>query len=325
MDSTPSGPEANTDQSSADVKAPMNRPRANTDQGSAEMKALEEALSSVVGKGLSDWRTKMASSDAIGAVEPSPYTTPRPSDLKGKIGLLSGTPPPGRRSSRGLTLLSIVGFISVGCTLAWQFYDESAKETLAKLGWVQPLSGRKPPGAGLKTAERPDPRALQEPTPDLPQAASAAQTAPDIGAPPTPAAWSPEVQRALEVMALDLADLRQTVNRLEVMARDLADLRQTVNRLAVGQEQTARDIASLQAAEKDLRPRISAPTRAAAPARSRAPKPPAQATPQILAVPPPPTPSAMESASPPPVRTGFPIQDANDDAWREWSRSHQRQ
>jgi pyruvate/2-oxoglutarate dehydrogenase complex dihydrolipoamide acyltransferase (E2) component len=244
MDSTPSGPEANTDQSSADVKAPMNRPRANTDQGSAEMKALEEALSSVVGKGLSDWRTKMASSDALGAVEPSPYTTPRPADLKGKIGLLSGTPPPGRRGSRGLTLLSIVGFISVGCILAWQFYDESAKETLAswasQLGWVQPLSGRKPPGAGLKTAERPDPRALQEPTPDLPQAASAAQTAPDIGAPPTPAAWSPEVQRALEVMALDLADLRQTVNRLEVMARDLADLRQTVNRLAVGQEQMAR-------------------------------------------------------------------------------------
>jgi hypothetical protein len=102
----------------------------------------------------------------------------------------------------------------------------------------------------LKIAERPNSRALQEPAPDLPQAASAAQTAPDIGAPLAPAASSPEVQQALEVMA-----------------RDLADLRQTVNQLVVGQEQMARDIATLQAAEKDLRPRISAPEPAAAPAQ----------------------------------------------------------
>jgi hypothetical protein len=82
---------------------------------------------------------------------------------------------------------------------------------------VHPLSGRKPPpGAELKIAERPDPRALQEPAPDLPQAASAAQTALDIGAPPAPAASSPEVQQALEVMARELADLRQTVNQLVV-------------------------------------------------------------------------------------------------------------
>src|SRR5262249_61275747 len=109
------------------------------------------------------------------------------------------------------------------------------------------------------------------PAPDLPQAASAAQTAPDIGAAPAPAALSPEVQQALELMA-----------------RDLADLRQTVNQLVVGQEQMARDIATLQAAEKDSRPRISAPEPAAAPARSPASRPLPQATSQILAVPPPP-------------------------------------
>src|SRR5262249_26517964 len=148
--------------------APMDRPQANTDQRSAEMMALEEAFS-----------------NALRAVEPPPYTTPRPADLKGKIGVLSDTPPPGRRFSRALTRFLVVAFIGVGCTLAWQFYDESAKETLAswasRLGWVQPLSGRKPPpGAGLKIAERPDPRALQEPALDLPQAASAAQTAPNI-------------------------------------------------------------------------------------------------------------------------------------------------
>src|SRR5215510_10999462 len=111
MDSTPS---QNTVQGSADVKAPMDRPQANTDQRSAEMMALEEALSSIVGEGPSDWRNRMASSEALRAVEPSPYTTPRPADLKGKIGVLSDTPPPGRRASRGLSLLSIVGFIGVG-------------------------------------------------------------------------------------------------------------------------------------------------------------------------------------------------------------------
>ena len=64
MGSTPSGPQANTNRGS-----------------SAEMKALEEALSSIVGEAPSDWRPKMASSDALRAVEPSPYPTPRPADL----------------------------------------------------------------------------------------------------------------------------------------------------------------------------------------------------------------------------------------------------
>src|SRR5262249_35971308 len=214
--------------------------------------------------------------------------------------------------SRALTRFLVVAFIGVGCTLAWRSYGETAKQKLAtfasQLGWVQPLSGRKPPpGAGLKLSERPSSRALQDPAPDLPQAASAAQTAPDIGAPPAPAASPPEVQQVLEVMARNLAILRQSVDQLalgqermardlaslqaaekDVMARDLADLRQTVNQLAVGQEQMARDIATLQAAEKDSRPRISAPKPAAAPARSPVPKPPPQATPQILAEPPPP-------------------------------------
>jgi hypothetical protein len=94
------------------------------------------------------------------------------------------------------------------------------------------------------------------------------------------------VQQPLEVMARDLADLRQTVNQLEVMGRDLADLRQTVNRLAVGQQQMTRDIASLQAGEKDIRHRISAPT--PKPAAASASKPPPQGGPRTLAAPPPP-------------------------------------
>ena len=325
----------------------MDRPQANTDQRSADLKALEEALSGLVGEGPSDWRTKMASSDALRPVEPSPYTTPRPVDLKGKIGVLSDTPPPGRRFLRALTRFLVVAFIGVGCTLAWQSYGETAKQKLAtfapQLGWVLSLAGLKPsPGAEL-VAERPSAHAVQESELDLPQAATAAQTAPNTGAPTAPAARAPEVQQQLEAMARDLAILRQSVDQLalgqermardlaslqaaekDVMARDLADLRQTVNQLMVSQEQMARDIATLQATEKDSRPKVSASKPAAAPARSPAPKPRLQATPQILAVPPPPTPSSVQSASPPPVQTGFPIQDARDDAWREWSRSRAR-
>jgi hypothetical protein len=327
--------------------------------------ALEEALFRLGQEGTasaSDRRTEMATSDAqqmaladlrqtvnrlavgqqqmtrdiasLQAAKPSLHTTLPPADVKRRIGFLSDTPPPGRRASRAPTRFLIVGFIGVGGILAWLFYDEAAKQTLAgwasQLGWELSLGRKPPPGAGLRIAERPRSRALQESAPDLPQAASAAQTALDIGAPTAAAAPSPEVQQALEVMARDLADLRQTVNQLEVMARDLADLRQTVNQLGVGQEQMARDIATLQAAEKDSRPRISAPKPAVAPARSPAPKPPPQATPaavppsppkpppqatpQISAVPPPPMPSSGQSQ----------ISDAIDEAWRSWSRSRAR-
>jgi tRNA threonylcarbamoyladenosine modification (KEOPS) complex Pcc1 subunit len=304
------------------------------------VKTLEEALSKLGQEGTasaSDRRTEMASSDAqqplevmardladmrqtvnrlavgqqqmtrgmasLQAAKPSLHTTLPPADLKRMIGFLSDTPPPGRRASRAFTRFLIVGFIGVGGILAWQFYDEAAKQTLAswasQFGWELSLSGRKPPpGAGLKIAERPSSRALQEPAPDLPQAASAAQTAPDIGAPTAPTTPSPDAQQPLEVMARDLADLRQTVNQLEVMARDLADMRQTVNRLAVGQQQMTHDIASLQAGEKDIRHRISAPP--PKPAAASASKPSPQAASRTLAAPPPPalppTPPPVEPA-----------------------------
>jgi chemotaxis protein histidine kinase CheA len=290
------------------------------------VKTLEEALSRLGQEGTasaSDRRTATARSDAqqplevmaladlrqtvnrlaigqqqmtrdiasLQAAKPSLHTTLPPADLKRMIGFLNDMPPPGRRASRAFTRFLIVGFIGIGGILAWQFYDEAAKQTLeswaSQLGWELSLPGRKPPpGAGLKIAERPSSRAVQGSAPDFPEAASAAQTAPDISAPTTPNTRSREVQQPLEVMARDLADLRQTVNQLEVMGRDLADLRQTVNRLAVGQQQMTRDIASLQAGEKDIRHRISAPT--PKPAAASASKPPPQGGPRTLAAPPPP-------------------------------------
>jgi hypothetical protein len=85
-------------------------------------------------------------------------------------------------------------------------------------------------------------------------------------APIAPAARFPDVQQ-----------------QLEAAVRDLAALRQSVDRLAVGQEQMARDLASLETAENDIRSKISAPKpAAAAPPRSPALKYPPPVT-EILA------------------------------------------
>ncbi len=312
MDSPPSRPQVDTDQGSADVKAleealsvpmdsPPSRPQVDTDQGSADVKALEEALSRLVGASASARRAEMAGSNAVWAGEPSLHATFPPADLKDDR-FLGDTPSPGRRSSRTLTRFLVVAFIGVGCTLAWQSYGEAAKQKLAtfgpQLGWVLSLAGLKPsPGAEL-IAERPSTPAVQESEPDLPQAAPAAQTAPDIGAPPAPAARGPDVQQ-----------------QLEAMARDLAILRQSVDQLALGQERMARDLASLQAAEKDLRRRISTPKPAAAPPRNPAPKPSPQATrppalpsaqlaPDVAAAPP--SPPAPPPVQPAPEISGTP-------------------
>jgi hypothetical protein len=267
---------------------------AHQDSGKEDRKAFEDALSKVLEEATalaSDRRTDIAGSDALPVAEPSLDATLRPADLK-DVRFLSDTPSPGRRASRTLTRFLIVAFIGVACTLAWQSYGEAAKRKLASwappVGWVLLLPALKPPpGAGF-VAERPSPPTVQESTPDSPQAASPAQTAPNIAAPTAPAASSPDVQQ-----------------QLEAMARDLAALRQSVDQLAVGQEQMGRDIASLQAAEKDIR-HTPPPKPAAAPARKPVPKPPPQAAPQISVAPPPPPmpplvqPAPETSAAPPP-------------------------
>jgi hypothetical protein len=72
------------------------------------------------------------------------------------------------------------------------------------------------------------------------------------------------------------------------MMRDIAALRRSIDRLAVRQEHMAGDIASLQAAEKEIRYKLSAlpPKPTASPATKPLPKPPSQAAPKILAAPP---------------------------------------
>jgi hypothetical protein len=66
------------------------------------------------------------------------------------------------------------------------------------------------------------------------------------------------------------------------MARDLATLRQTVEQLAAGQDQVARDIAKLEAADMEILEKIPAPPPprpVAAPARKPMPAPPSSRAP----------------------------------------------
>jgi hypothetical protein len=103
------------------------------------------------------------------------------------------------------------------------------------------------------------------------QAAPVAQTAPDTIPPAAPAAPSPDQQQ------------------LNTMSLGLAAVRQSIDQLAAGQEQMARDIAKLQAAEQGILDKISA----------SAPRP-SGPTPRK---PVPPTPASQAPASQaPPVR-----------------------
>jgi hypothetical protein len=88
------------------------------------------------------------------------------------------------------------------------------------------------------------------------------------------------------------------------MARDLGSVQQSVKELATGQEKLARDVARLQAAEKDIRHKISVPPpqSAATPAPKPMPAmPPEQAPPQASAAPTPPAPPT-QLRPPEPVR-----------------------
>ena len=173
--------------------------------------------------------------------------------------LLADTPSLTRRISRGLLRFLVVFLFGVAATLAWQSYGDLARQSIATFaaerGWPtdwlsygQAAKGDSTPRAGMSDAP-------------------AAQTR--EGAQSVPAADS-DLQQ-LKTMTLGLAG---TVNTM----------RARLDQLALGQEQSASDIAKLQAAEQDLRQKISASGQRAAPAPaskqvttpppSRAPAPP---------------------------------------------------
>lgn len=285
MDSTSSPTHVDAHQGSGEVLMP------------APKQAEKDALSRVLQEAIaiaSDRRTDMANSGHLRAAEPSLDATLGPADLRADR-LLSDTPSGDRRAWRALTRFVIAAFIGGACILAWQSYGEVAKQKLAswaaQLGWMQLLPGLKPSGA-----------VVQESSPDSAQAASAAQTAPDIAAPIAPAVQesSPDSAQAAS-NARTASDVAAPIapavpppevqQQLEAIARDLAALRQSVNQLAVGQEQMARDIATLKTSALPPKP-------TAAPARKPVPNPASQAAPKIIAAPalPPPMPPPLQTA-----------------------------
>jgi len=252
-----------------------------THQDSAEIKAAEEALSQLLQEATaiaSDRRTDMAGS-AIRVAGPSIDATLHSAELKDDR-FQSVRPSFGRRASRALARFLIPAFIGVAGILAWESYGEAAKLIIAswapQLGWPVSLPsqlGRLLPATNSPSgpeivAETSSTPAVQSSTPDAPQAV--AQAAPGtIAAGAAPVVPSPDE------------------HQLEAMARNLASVQQSVEKLATGQEKLARDIARLQAAEKDIRHKISVPPpQPAAALRKPVPATPEQATPQVSAAPP---------------------------------------
>src|SRR5262249_13876045 len=285
MDSTSNPTQVDAHRDSGEVLMPAPKP------------VEKEALSRVLPEGIalgSARRTDLPSSDHLRATEPSVDATLGSADLRADR-LLSDTPSGGRRAWRALFRFVIAAFIGGACILAWQSYGEAAKQKLASWaaqhGWMQLLPGLKPSDA-----------VVQESPPDSAQAASAAQTAPEVAAPIAPAvhesspdpAQAPSTARPASDVAAPIPPAvpsPEMQQQLEAMARDLAALRQSVNQLAVGQEQMARDIATLKTSALQPKP-------TAAPARKPVPNPASQAAPKIIAAPalPPPMPPPLQTA-----------------------------
>jgi hypothetical protein len=152
-----------------------------------------------------------------------------------------------RRSSGAFARYLLAILIGVAAALAWQSYGSAAKQIIATrapefgwspetkqmiTSWVQQLGWTKTQAGPESTAVRPS--ALERP-----QAATVAQTAPENVTPKAPAAPS-----------LDPAQVQQ-------MALDLATLRQTVDRLAVGLDEVNREIGKLEAADEEILAKVT--------------------------------------------------------------------
>ena len=145
----------------------------------------------------------------------------------------------GRRASRTLLRYLIACGIGVAGTLAWQSYGDAARQTVAAWGEQHGV-----PLAWMSYAEpaKPD--------------SSAAQAAPSAQAAPESAPASSLDVQQLKTMTLGLGST-------------LGAVKERIEQLAAAQQQTANDVAKLQAAEQDIRQKIS--TVSARPAAAPAP------------------------------------------------------
>jgi hypothetical protein len=141
-----------------------------------------------------------------------------------------------KRRSHPFARFLITFCVGIAATLGWQSYGDMARETIStaypQLAWLTP------------------------------QAASLAQAASDAAAPAESATPSAD-QQELKAMSVDLAAVRQSVERLAAQ-------------LSAGNQQMAGDIAGLQAAQQAILRKVSTPAPRPAPQpRSAALPPPA--------------------------------------------------
>jgi hypothetical protein len=177
-----------------------------------------------------------------------------------------------RLASRGFTRYLVALCIGLAVILAWLSFGEATKQIIAtrapELGWspeakqmiaswVQQLGWTKPPVES--------------------KAALVTRTAPETVASKAPAAPSLDPQQVQQIEA-DIAAMRQAVER------HLADVRATVEQLFANQDEMAREIEKLQAANQEIlekiptpppkRPALARKPIPTSPSRSQAPIPP---------------------------------------------------
>jgi hypothetical protein len=160
-----------------------------------------------------------------------------------------------RLASRGFTRYLVALCIGLAVILAWLSFGEATKQIIAS--WVQQLGWTKPPVES--------------------KAALVTRTAPETVASKAPAAPSLDPQQVQQIEA-DIAAMRQAVER------HLADVRATVEQLFANQDEMAREIEKLQAANQEIlekiptpppkRPALARKPIPTSPSRSQAPIPP---------------------------------------------------
>jgi len=145
-----------------------------------------------------------------------------------------------RRPIRAFLRFLITVGIGIGGTLAWQAYGDMARQMVAstypdQLGWLMPQASS-------------DAAAAATPAAAIPATVGAAAPAPALD------------QQQLNAISLGLAGLRRSVEELAAQ-------------IASGQQQTAGDIARLQASEQDILGKMSTSAPRPAPAAARKPAP----------------------------------------------------
>ncbi len=153
-----------------------------------------------------------------------------------------------RRVLRSLGRYLIVACVAIAGTLAWQSYGEATKQVIATrapdLGWS--------PQAKQMIASWVDELGWTKPSPD-----SATSALPAVAAAPQPL---PVVQTAAEAVAANTpAATSIDSEQAQQIIQTLTALQQSVDGLANTQQQMARQITSLQAADSEILNRVPAP------------------------------------------------------------------